>query len=191
MRRQLLTHLIRRKALPLSIPDITGDDLPDPACRDQLLKVPAGVGKHLRPKFTDIRKKALPIEGVQPHLVQHKVVDGGIGESKENLLRNGLPQLIMVKQIRQQPEGIVPADGAEDHVDLRIAKSLQKVLRPLLRMLSDVIDTLQRVGHELDLQPVFPQPAEPDLYFKLDKFLSDDTAGETDDPDRLYHAPPP
>ena len=119
--------------------------------------------------------------------MQHKVVDGGIGKAEKHLLGNGLPQFVMVKQIRQQPEGIVPAVGAEDHVDLRVAKSLQKVLRPLLRMLSDVINAPERVGHELDLQPIFPQPAEPDLYFKLDKFLPDDAAGEADDPNRFYH----
>ena len=105
------------------------------------------------------------------------MVDGRIGEAEKNLLRYRVRQLIVLKQVRQQPVGIVPADGTQDHVRFRIPEGRKQILRPLFRVRLHILRPLQGVGHEPDLQPVFLQPAQADFRLKADKGLSRDPAG--------------
>ena len=52
-----------------------------------------------------------------------------------------------IVDIRQQPDGIVPADGGENSGDGVIPKGVHQVPGPQLRMRVDKGRTLQRVGH--------------------------------------------
>ena len=104
------------------------------------------------------------------------MVDRRIGKAEEYLIRNHSGQFPVFKQIRKQPVGIVPADGAEDHIDSGILQGLQQIGSALFGMVPDVFDPLQRMGHEGDIQPQSFQSFYPDLQFMLCKILSEDSA---------------
>ena len=72
---KLYSNLFRSKRVSLLIPDIAGLDFPDGSGTDQLFKILPGLGKYLRAKLTDVRKKGLTIEGPQSDLVKHQMVD--------------------------------------------------------------------------------------------------------------------
>ena len=113
--------------------------------------------------------------------MEHEVVHGRVREAEKELVREGVFELVMPEQVRQQAIGIVPADGAENHVDLRITKCLQKIPGTFFRMCFTIFQPLQRMGHELDIQAVFLQPLETDLYLKMYARFPDNSAGKADD----------
>ena len=158
---------------------------------DQLLEETARVGVHLRTQFADVRQERLAVEGPQPHPMQHEVVDGGVGEAQKHLVGGGPLQRAVFKQIRQQTVGVVPADGAQDHVDLRIAEGLEQVLRPLLRVGLYIVQAPERMGHEPDVQAQGLQSAQADLHLELHERLAEDAARKADDCDVPDHAEPP
>ena len=146
---------------------------------------------HLRSQFADVRQERLAVESAQSDLMQHQVVDRGVGKAEKNLVGYGFRQLIVIKQIRQQPISVVPADRTQDHINFRIPEGRQQILRSFFRMIPDVFHPLQRMGHEPHIQAVFLQPSKADLHFKLHKGLSHDPAGKAHDRNTLNHCFPP
>ena len=65
-----------------------------------------------------------------------------------------MDQLVVIKQIRKQPVGVIPADCAQDHVDFRISESFEQIGSPVFRMLFQVPDSFQCVGHETDVNAI-------------------------------------
>ena len=71
-------NLLRSKRFSLLIPDITRLYFPDVSSTDQFFKIPSGIGKYLRSKLADIRKKSLSIESPHPGLMKHQMIDRSI-----------------------------------------------------------------------------------------------------------------
>ena len=111
------------------------------------------------------------------------MVGGGIGKAQEALLLQGVFQLLVPEEIRQQAEGVVPADGREDQVHLLIPEGLQKVCRPGLGMGLQISRARQGVIHELHLDPAGLQALQPQLQLVLFVGLSQHAVGERDDAD--------
>ena len=93
----------------------------------------------------------------------------------------------MIKQIRKQSVCVIPADGAEDHIDLRIPESLQQISGALIRMIFYIFDPFESVRHELHVQTKVFQTFDPDLQLVLYKIFPDRSCRQTDDSDILYH----
>ena len=111
------------------------------------------------------------------------MIDCCIGETEEDFFAHRFRQFVMVKQIRKQAVGIVPADGAQNHVGFRIAESGQQILRPLFRMIEHIVQPHSRVRHEFHIQSVFLQSANADIHFELHRGFADDSAGKADNCD--------
>ena len=73
--------------------------------------------------------------------------------------------------------GIVAADGAEDHIDLRVAERREKVRRAILRMVLYMLDTGERVRHEPDVEPIVRKALCADIQLMLCKALPQHTGG--------------
>ena len=82
-----------------------------------------------------------------------------------------------VEQIGEQPIGVVPADGAEDHIDLRVAERREKVCRAILRMVLYMLDTGERVRHEPDVEHIVRKALCADIQLMLCKALPQHTGG--------------
>ena len=106
------------------------------------------------------------------------MIDGGIRKAQKDFVCHRFRQFVMVEEIRQQPVSVIPADRTQDHVNLRIPERLQQVFRPLFRMVPDIFQPLQRMGHELYVQAVFFQPAQADFHFIPDGLLPCNPAGQ-------------
>ena len=87
--------------------------------------------------------------------MQHEVINGGIREAEKHLVCHCLCQFVVLKQIRKQPISIISADSAQNHVDIRVAESLQKVFCSLLGVLSKKFQPHESIRHELYVQAIF------------------------------------
>ena len=83
--------------------------------------------------------------------------------------------------------GVIPADGAEDHVNPRVAERLQKVGGARLRVRGQVVDAAPGIWHKLHVYAVPGQTLQPNLDFVLRKRLSQHAAGQADDSDVSNH----
>lgn len=119
--------------------------------------------------------------------MQHHVVDRCVGKAEKHFAGDGPAQFVVVEQIGEQPIGVVPADGAEDHVNPRVAERLQKVGGARLRVRGQVVDAAPGVGHKADIYAVPGQALQPNLDFVLRKRLSQHAAGQADDSDVSNH----
>ena len=119
--------------------------------------------------------------------MQHHVVDRCVGKAEKHFAGDGPAQFIVVEQIGEQPIGVVPADGAEDHINLRVAERLQQVSGPRLRVRGQVVDAVQGIWHKLHVYAVPGQALQPNLDFVLCKRLSQHAAGQADDSDVSNH----
>ena len=169
------------------VPDRAGGDLPDGAGADQFLKIPAGVGQHPGAELAHIRQKALAVEGGQPQLVEHQVVDRRVRKAQEDLGAQGAFQLPPAEKAGQQPVGVVPADGAEDHVGLLVPESLQQIGGPGFGVGGQVSPAGQRVGCKFDPQAQVPQPLQAQVQLVPDEVFPQRTGRQADDGDGLDH----
>ena len=121
------------------------------------------------------------------------MVDGRIRKAEEDLVRAGnrSPELAILKEVRCEAIRVVPADGAEDHVDLRVAERREKVCRAVLRMILYMLYTGERVRHEPDAQPVARKAPYPDIQLMLYEALPQRTGGKAHDRNSFYHAAHP
>ena len=101
--------------------------------------------------------------------MQHHVVDRCVGKAEKHFAGDGLAQLVVVEQIGEQPIGVVPADGAEEHINLRVAERLQQVSGPRLWVCGKVVDAAQGIWHKLHVYAVPGQSLQPDFDFMLRK----------------------
>lgn len=101
--------------------------------------------------------------------MQHHVVDRCVGKAEKHFAGDGPAQFVVVEQIGEQPIGVVPADGAEDHVNPRVAERLQKVGGARLRVRGQVVDAAQGIWHKLHVYAVPGQSLQPDFDFMLRK----------------------
>jgi hypothetical protein len=107
------------------------------------------------------------------------VIDGGVGKAGKNL--GVVPQDVKV-DVGQQADGVVPADGAEDCFDLRVAKGVHQILGPGLRVAVQVVLALQGVGHGHNLKAVVPlQPLTGQMVLVDELLLPQHSAGQGDD----------
>ena len=154
---------------------------------DQFLKIPAGVGQHIGAELAHIRQKTLAVEGGQPQLVEHQVVDRRVRKAQEDLGVQGAFQLLPAEKAGQQPVGVVPADGAEDHVGLLVPESLQQIGGPGFGVGGQVSPAGQRVGCKFDLQAQVPQPLQAQVQLVPDEVFPQRTGRQADDGDGLDH----
>ena len=96
-------------------------------------------------------------------------------------------QLTVAEQGGQQAVGVVPADGAEDHIDLRVAERREKIRRAILRMVLYMLDTGERVRHEPDVEPIVRKALCADIQLMLCKALPQHTGGKAHDRNVFYH----
>lgn len=117
------------------------------------------------------------------------MVDGRIRKAEKDLVRagNGGLELAVCKEVRRKAIGIVPADGAEDHIDLRVAERREKVRRAILRMIFYILDTGERVRHEPDVEPIVRKALCADIQLMLCKALPQHTGGKAHDRNVFYH----
>ena len=162
-------------------------DAADAAAREKLLKILPGVGQHRPVQLADVREERLAVKCRQPDLVQHHVVDRCVGKAEKHFAGDGPAQFVVVEQIGEQPIGVVPADGAEDHIDLRVAERREKIRRAILRMVLYMLDTGERVRHEPDVEPIVRKALCADIQLMLCKALPQHTGGKAHDRNVFYH----
>ena len=177
----------RRPVRALIIPYVAGRDLPDAPGAQQLPEVPRRVGQHFVFHLAHVRQEGLAVECVQPQFVQHQVIHRGIGKAQEDFRLQRPPQRIVFKQMRREAVGVVPADGAEDHVDGLILKGLNQILRALLRVVPYIFNARLRVGHHLHVHAVGRKPLQADVHLVLYEVLADGARRQAHDCDIPYH----
>ena len=96
-------------------------------------------------------------------------------------------QLAVLKEIRREAVGIVPAESAEDHIDLRIAERRKQIRRAVLRMVLYILDTGERVWHEPDIKSIVRKALHADIQLMLYEALPQHAGGKAHDRNGFYH----
>ena len=132
------------KCRAFTIPDIARAYLLYCAGCEQFLKILPRIGQHFIFKLAHIRQKRLAIKRMDACFMQHEMIHRRIGKAEKNLLAisGRMQQFIMSKQMRQQPVGVISANGAQYHVDRRITKSIQQILRAGFGMAFEKLNAL-------------------------------------------------
>ena len=115
------------------------------------------------------------------------MVDRRVRKAQEDLGAQGAFQLPPAEKAGQQPVGVVPADGAEDHVGLLVPESLQQIGGPGFGVGGQVSPADQRVGCKFDPQAQVPQQLQAQVQLVPDEVFPQRSGRQADDGDGLDH----
>ena len=115
------------------------------------------------------------------------MVDRGVRKAEKNLFADRALQLAAAEQVRQQPVGIVAADGAQNHLRRGVGERLQQVGGARLRVGAQIAAPAQRVVGKADVQPALRQPRQSALQLVARKRLAQRAAGQAGDDDVSDH----
>ena len=102
-----------------------------------------------------------------------------------------MPERAAVEQIRCEAVRIVSADRAEDQIDFRIGKRIEKILRALLGMRVEPFESRKRMRAEADVHAVRFKPPDADIELVLYARFTENASRQTHDTDGFDHGKPP